>query len=58
MTASDTSVLEYRMIRAEFTVAAIVLGITVAVALLDAIKECSTSAQAQTQTASPNNRIG
>jgi multisubunit Na+/H+ antiporter MnhE subunit len=43
MTASDTSVLEYRMIRAEFTVAAIVLGITVAVAVLDAIKECSPS---------------
>jgi len=43
------------MIRAEFAVATIVLGATVAVAL--AIKECSTSAQAQTQTASPESTI-
>jgi len=44
------------MIRAELAVAAIAFGATLAVAL-DAIKECCTSAQAQTQTASPEPTI-
>jgi hypothetical protein len=45
------------MTRAEFAVAAIALGATVAVALQDVIKECCTSAHAQTQTASPERTV-
>jgi hypothetical protein len=45
------------MTSARFVVAAIALSATVVVALPEAIKECSTSAQAQTQTASPDRTI-
>jgi hypothetical protein len=41
------------MIRAVFAAAAVALGATFTVALQDGIKECCTSAHAQTQTASP-----
>jgi hypothetical protein len=41
------------MIRAVFAAAAIALGATFTVTLQDGIKECCTSAHAQTQTASP-----
>jgi hypothetical protein len=45
------------MIRALFAAAAIALGATFTVTLQDGIKECCTSAHAQTQTASPDSTI-
>ena len=45
------------MTRAGFAVAVTVLSATVAVALLEVMKECCTSAQAQTQTAPPGSTI-